>query len=33
MNLEPVPLVRKVSLFDEEEKRSKSTAPVNAALT
>lgn len=26
-------LVRKISRFDEEEKRSKSTAPVNAALT
>lgn len=26
-------LIRKKSLYEEEEKRSKSTAPVNAALT
>lgn len=32
--MEPPTLVRKISRYnDEEEKRSKSTAPVNAALT
>lgn len=31
--MEPPQLVRKISRYDEEEKRSKSTAPVNAALT